>query len=108
MRASAACPSWARPVRHTVGTDHCPFFFDGTKPIDYEGDPIPIPGKELGAGDFTKIPNGTPGVGDRMPILWTSGVGTGRITPCQFVALTSTNPAKIFGLHPKKGSLAPG
>jgi len=92
----------------TVGTDHCPFFFDGTKPIDYEGKPIAIPGKELGAGDFTKIPNGTPGVGDRMPILWTSGVGTGRITPCQFVALTSTNPAKIFGLHPKKGSLAVG
>jgi len=92
----------------TVGTDHCPFFFDGTKPIDYEGRPIAIPGKELGAGDFTKIPNGTPGVGDRMPILWTFGVGTGRITPSQFVAMTSTNPAKIFGLHPKKGSLAVG
>jgi dihydropyrimidinase len=92
----------------TIGTDHCPFFFDGTKPIDYEGKPIAIPGKELGAGDFTKIPNGTPGVGDRMPILWTFGVRAGRITPSQFVALTSTNPAMIFGLHPKKGSLAPG
>ena len=92
----------------TVGTDHCPFFYDGTKPITYEGNPIAIPGKELGASDFTKIPNGLPGVGDRLPVLWTFGVGSGRITPSQFVALTSTNPAKIFGLFPKKGSLAVG
>src|SRR3990172_12479691 len=48
----------------TVGTDHCPFFYDGTKPIEYEGRPIAIPGKELGAADFTRIPNGLPGVGD--------------------------------------------
>src|SRR3989304_399025 len=54
----------------SVGTDHCPFFFDGTKPIDYAGPPIATPGKELGAGDFTKIPNGVPGVGDRLPVLW--------------------------------------
>ncbi len=92
----------------TVGTDHCPFFFDGTKPIEYEGEMIAIPGKELGADDFTKIPNGVPGVGDRLPILWTYGVGTGRITPNKFVALTSTNAAKIFGLYPKKGCLMPG
>jgi len=92
----------------TVGTDHCPFFLDGTKPIDYEGHPIAIPGKELGSADFTKIPNGLPGVGDRLPVLWTYGVGAGRITPSQFVALTSANPAKIFGLFPRKGSLAPG
>lgn len=92
----------------TVGTDHCPFFFDGTKPIEYEGETIAIPGKELGADDFTKIPNGVPGVGDRLPILWTYGVGTGRITPNEFVALTSTNAAKIFGLYPKKGCLVPG
>jgi dihydropyrimidinase len=95
-------------IIQTVGTDHCPFFFDGAKPIEYEGQAITIPGKELGAGDFTKIPNGVPGVGDRLPILWTHGVGAGRLTPNQFVALTSTNPAKIFGLHPKKGSLQPG
>jgi dihydropyrimidinase len=91
-----------------VGTDHCPFFFDGTKPIVYEGREIAIPGKELGAGDFTKIPNGLPAVQDRLPILWTTGVNSGRISPNQFVALTSTNPAKIFGLYPRKGALAPG
>jgi dihydropyrimidinase len=92
----------------TVGTDHCPFFFDGTKPIEYEGEMIAIPGKELGKHDFTKIPNGLPGVGDRMPILWTYGVGAGKITPNQFVSLTSTNPARIFGMYPKKGALLPG
>lgn len=92
----------------TFGTDHCPFFFDGTTPIEYEGKKIAIPGKELGADDFTKIPNGLPGVGDRMPILWTYGVGKGKLTPQQFVALTSTNPARIFGMYPQKGSLTPG
>ena len=91
-----------------VGTDHCPFFFDGTHPIEYEGRPVAIPGKELGSGDFTKIPNGVPGVGDRLPILWSYGVGRGRLSPSQFVALTSTNPARIFGLYPRKGALAPG
>ena len=92
----------------TMGTDHCPFFYDGTQPILYEGKPVAIPGKELGKDDFTKIPNGLPGVGDRLPVLWTAGVGAGKITPNQFVALTSTNPAKIFGLYPQKGSLLPG
>lgn len=88
-----------------VGTDHCPFFFDGTRPIDYEGEKVAIPGKELGAGDFTKIPNGLPGVQDRMPVLWTKGVGQGLITENQFVAQMCTNPAKIFGLYPRKGEL---
>jgi len=92
----------------TIGTDHCPFFFDGSQHIDYEGEQVAIPGKELGANDFTRIPNGVPGVGDRLPILWTYGVGAGRITPNQFVALTSTNAAKIFGLYPRKGALLPG
>lgn len=92
----------------TIGTDHCPFFFDGTRPIVYEGQEIAIPGKELGAEDFTKIPNGLPGVADRLPILWTYGVRAGRLNPNQFVALTSTNPAKIFGLYPRKGALLPG
>ncbi len=95
-------------VIQVIGTDHCPFFFDGTKPIIYEGEPVVIPGKELGKDDFTKIPNGLPGVGDRLPILWTYGVRAGRITPNQFVALTSTNPAKIFGLYPQKGAILPG
>jgi dihydropyrimidinase len=91
-----------------VGTDHCPFFFDGTRPIPYEGKLVAIPGKELGRSDFTRIPNGVPGVGDRMPILWTTGVGSGRLTPNQFVALTSTHAARIFGLYPRKGTLQPG
>jgi len=92
----------------TVGTDHCPFYFDGTKPIVYEGNEIAIPGKELGKDDFTKIPNGLPGIQDRMPILWTYGVHAGKITANQFVAYMCTNPAKIFGLYPRKGSLLPG
>ena len=92
----------------TVGTDHCAFFFDGTKPILYEGSEVNIPGKELGKDDFTKIPNGLPGIQDRLPILWTNGVRDGKITPNQFVALNSTNPAKIFGLYPRKGALLPG
>jgi dihydropyrimidinase len=92
----------------TIGTDHCPFFFDGTKPIMYEGKEVVIPGKELGADDFTKIPNGLPGVGDRLPVLWTYGVRAGKLTPNQFVALNATNPAKIFGLYPCKGALLPG
>jgi len=92
----------------TVGTDHCPFFYDGTRPIVYEGQPVQIPGKELGRDDFTKIPNGVPGVGDRLPVLWTHGVRTGRLTQEQFVALTSTTPAKAFGLYPRKGALLPG
>ncbi len=92
----------------TISTDHCPFFYDGRKPILYEGKEIAIPGKELGAHDFTKIPNGLPGVGDRLPVLWTAGVGSGKITAQQFVALTSTNPARIFGLYPRKGALLPG
>jgi len=95
-------------VFQTIGTDHCPFFYNGTQAIEYEGKKIKIPGKELGRGDFTKIPNGLPGVGDRLPILWSTGVGMGRISMNQFVALTSTNPAKIFGLYPKKGALLPG
>ena len=92
----------------TIGTDHCPFFFDGTRPIVYEGKQVKIPGKELGRDDFTKIPNGLPGVQDRLPILWTYGVRAGRISPNQFVALNSTNPARIFGLYPRKGALLPG
>jgi dihydropyrimidinase len=92
----------------TIGTDHCPFFFDGARPINYEGEPVAIPGKELGSKDFTKIPNGLPGIEDRLPIMWSYGVKTGKITSNQFVALTSTNPAKIFGLYPRKGSISPG
>lgn len=76
-----------------VATDHCSFT---TKQ------------KRFGVGDFTKIPNGTGGLEDRMPMLWTAGVRTGRITMNEFVAATSTNAAKIFGLYPRKGAVAVG
>jgi len=95
-------------VIQTIATDHCPFFFDGTKPILYEGKPVQIPGKELGKDDFTKIPNGLPGIGDRMPVMWDAMVSSGRFTVNQFVELTCANPAKIFGMYPRKGCLLPG
>jgi dihydropyrimidinase len=95
-------------ILQTIGTDHCPFYLDGAQPIVYEGSGIAIPGKELGKDDFTKIPNGLPGIQDRMPILWTYGVRASHITPNQFVAYMCTNPAKIFGIYPRKGALLPG
>ena len=76
-----------------VATDHCSFTSKQ---------------KRFGVGDFTKIPNGTGGLEDRMPMLWTAGVRTGRITMNEFVAVTSTNAAKIFGLYPRKGAVAVG
>ncbi len=76
-----------------VATDHCAFTTDQ---------------KRYGVGDFSKIPNGTGGLEDRMPMLWTHGVGTGRLTPNEFVAVTSTNAAKIFNLYPKKGAVLVG
>jgi dihydropyrimidinase len=76
-----------------VATDHCAFT---------------TAQKRYGVGDFTKIPNGTGGLEDRMPMLWTHGVGTGRLTPEEFVAVTSTNVAKILNCYPKKGALIPG
>lgn len=91
-----------------VCTDHCAFFFDGSRHITYEGKEIAIPGKELGRNDFTKIPNGLPGVGDRLPVMWTMGVNRGKITPLEFVQFNCSNPAKIFGLYPRKGTLLPG
>ncbi len=91
-----------------ISTDHCPFFLNGKNPINYEGKQVQIPGKELGAEDFTLIPNGLPGVGDRLPILWSAMVSSGKFTLNEFVALTSTNPARIFGLYPQKGELSAG
>ncbi len=76
-----------------VATDHCAFT---TKQ------------KQFGIGDFTKIPNGTGGLEDRMPMLWTHGVATGRITMNEFVAVTSTNIAKILNCYPKKGAILVG
>ena len=92
----------------TVGTDHCPFFANGKLPIEYDGDQVSIPGKELGDDDFTKIPNGLPVIEHRMALLWTFGVSTGKLSVERFVELVSTNPAKIFGLYPRKGALMPG
>ena len=76
-----------------VATDHCAFTTEQ---------------KRMGVGDFTKIPNGTGGLEDRMPLLWTYGVSTGRLTPQEFVAVTSTNIAKILNIYPKKGAILKG
>ena len=76
-----------------VATDHCAFTTEQ---------------KRHGVGDFTKIPNGTGGLEDRMPMLWTHGVNTGRLTPEEFVAVTSTNIAKILNCYPKKGAIRVG
>jgi dihydropyrimidinase len=92
----------------TVGTDHCPFPFNGQQPFVYNGELYQQAGKELGANDFTKIPNGAPGIQDRMPLLWHFGVNSGRLTPNRLVELCCTNPAKIFGMYPRKGTLAVG
>ncbi len=76
-----------------VATDHCAFTTEQ---------------KRYGVGDFTKIPNGTGGLEDRMPMLWTYGVETGRLTMNEFVAVTSTNIAKILNVYPQKGALLEG
>jgi dihydropyrimidinase len=84
-----------------VSTDHCPFWFEGGK----EGRPA---GKELGRESFAKIPNGVPGIEDRMMVLYTHGVRQGRFSINRWVELCCTNPAKLFGMYPQKGTLAPG
>jgi dihydropyrimidinase len=78
----------------TIGSDQCSFDFKGQK--------------ELGRDDFTKIPNGGPIIEDRISILFSEGVKKGRISLNQFVDLTSTRAAKLFGLFPKKGTIAIG
>ena len=62
----------------------------------------------MGRADFSKIPNGCAGVEDRMSVLWDAGVRTGRLTPNEFVRVTSTNAAQIFNLYPRKGAVAAG
>ena len=78
----------------TVGTDHCPFFYGKEK--------------QLGKDDFTKAPGGAPGVEARMTIVFSEGVSRGRFGLEQFAEMTATNPAKLFGMYPKKGVLRPG
>jgi len=77
----------------TTATDHCCFCADQ---------------KAAGRDDFRKIPNGTGGIENRMEVLWQHGVGTGRLTMNEFVAVTSTNAAQIFNIYPRKGSISVG
>lgn len=90
-RVWAALASGALQV---VATDHCPFNLSGHK--------------DRGRDDFSRIPNGAPGIETRLLLLHGEGVATGRLTIEQFVDLTATQPAKLFGLYPRKGTIAPG
>ena len=88
---------WAGLKKNTlqiVSTDHCPFCFKEQK--------------ELGIGDFTKIPNGGPGIEHRLQLLFSGGVSEGRISLNRWIELCSTNPAKMFGMYPRKGTIAIG
>jgi dihydropyrimidinase len=78
---------------HTTATDHCSFCAEQ---------------KAAGRDDFSKIPNGTGGVEERLAVLWHEGVNSGRLTPSEFVAITSANAAKLFNLYPRKGLIAEG
>ena len=78
---------------HTTATDHCAFCGEQ---------------KGMGKADFSKIPNGCAGVEDRLSVIWDAGVNTGRLTPNEFVRVTSTNAAQIFNLYPRKGAVAVG
>lgn len=78
----------------TIATDHCPFSFNKDK--------------QLGKDDFTKCPNGAPGIEERIPLIFSEGVMKNRININKFVEVCSTNPAKIFGVYPKKGTIQVG
>src|ERR1700689_3082730 len=86
--------SSGRPSSAIISTDPCPFCFKEQK--------------ELGRDDFTKIPNGGPGIEHRMSLIYSGGVAQGRFSVNRFVELVSTTPAKLFGLYPRKGTIAVG
>ena len=77
-----------------ISTDHCSFNFKRQK--------------ELGRGNFSKIPNGLPGIEHRPMLLWTEGVNTGKLSAEEFCRLLSTEPAKAFGMYPRKGAISVG
>lgn len=78
---------------HTTATDHCTFC---------------AAQKAVGKDDFSQIPNGCGGIEERLAVIWDAGVNTGRLTPSEFVAITSTNTAKLFNIYPQKGSVSVG
>jgi dihydropyrimidinase len=88
----------ASGVFQVFSSDHAPFRYDDPKGKMLQGKNAP----------FAKVPNGIPGVETRLPLLFSEGVGKGRIELTQFVALTATNPARIYGLYPRKGTIAVG
>jgi dihydropyrimidinase len=87
-----------RGTLDVVSSDHSGFGYDSPAGKRLHGDNAP----------FNDIPNGVPGLGSRLPIVFSEGVTKGRIDPCAFVRLTATNPARLFGLYPRKGTIAPG
>lgn len=86
-------------VFQAVGTDHCPFFYEGTKNLGRSLDDPP---------PFTQIPGGIPGIESRLALLYTYGVGAGQLSLAQWVEACSSGPARMFGLYPRKGCLDVG
>jgi dihydropyrimidinase len=98
LRPKHHLPKLWKGLKHdhlqVVSTDHCPFCFEDQK--------------ILGKDDFTKIPNGGPGIENRLQLMYHFGVNSEQVSLKRFVEITSTAPARIFGMYPKKGTIAPG